>query len=415
MPATQNAVYAPVRSDLAAAISAAWQRRAAILLTCGAVLALLIAGVRIPQGLWRLLYFAGPRRVYDLRFRTMETKAWFSGEPVYGKLETADYPPAAYPVLWPFVGWADISVIRWIWAGTMLAMLAWLAVLIIRESGAESLPEKAVLALLPFAAYSTYAVMNTGQLILHILPALLVGLFLLTRPPTSLWRDVGATALLLAALVKPTLSVPFFWIAFFVPKRWRPALLIAGGYIALTLFAAAFQQGNALDLVKGWLGQRGNVQAEQSSANVHAWLFALHQEQLLFPIALTLLLGLAVWTYRRRAADFWVLAGFAAVVARMWMYHRYFDDLLILIPMIALWRAARLGSDQRLRLTAGVLAGALWASLLLPRLTINDYPTVELLVVDIMQPLLWLLAAAVLAYAAAPGRLRQRFDAPLAA
>jgi hypothetical protein len=268
-------------------LSAAWQRRAAILLTCGAGLALLIAAVRIPQGLWRLLYFSGPRRVFDLRFRTWETKTWFSGEPVYGALQTAGYPPAAYPVLWPFVGWADISVIRWIWAVTMLVMLVWLAALLIRESGADTLPEKAVLAFLPFAAYPTYAVMNTGQLIVHILPALLVGLFLLTRPPTSLWRDVGATALLLAALVKPTLTVPFFWIAFFAPKRWRPALLIAGGYVALTLFAAAFQEPNVVALIKGWLGQEEHVQAQQSSANVHAWLTALNQDQLLLPIALT--------------------------------------------------------------------------------------------------------------------------------
>ena len=411
MPATQNAAYAPVRSDLAAAISAVWQRRAALVLTCGAGLALLVACVRIPQGLWRLLYFGGSRRVYDLRFRTLETKTWFSGEPVYGALQTAGYPPAAYPVLWPFVGWADISVIRWIWAVTMLALLVWLAAFLVRESGAQTLPEKAVIALFPFAAYSTYAVMNTGQLILHILPALFVGLFLLTRPPVSLWRDLGATVLLLAALVKPTLTVPFFWIAFFAPKRWRPAVFIVIGYIALTLFASAFQAHGVVDLIKGWLGQQEHVQAGQSAANLHSWLFALSQEQLLLPIALTLLLGLAVWTYRRRDTDTWLLAGVAAVVARMWMYHRYFDDLLILIPMIALWRAARLASDQRLRVTAGLLAGALWGSLLLPRLLITDYPTVHLLIIDIMQPLLWVVALAVMVYAAVPGRLRDNFAA----
>jgi hypothetical protein len=37
----------------------------------------------------------------------------------------------------------------------------------------------------------------------------------------------------------------------------------------------------------------------------------------------------------------WLLLGVTALVARFWTYHRWYDDLLILLPMIALFRIAQ--------------------------------------------------------------------------
>jgi len=47
----------------------------------------------------------------------------------------------------------------------------------------------------------------------------------------------------------------------------------------------------------------------------------------------------------------------AALTARFWTYHRWYDDLLILIPMIALFRIAKEAETEDLSTWAGVLVG----------------------------------------------------------
>ena len=45
-------------------------------------------------------------------------------------------------------------------------------------------------------------------------------------------------------------------------------------------------------------------------------------------ISLILLGGLGAWVYRFRRVDVWLLIGVSAVIARLWTYHRTYDDLL---------------------------------------------------------------------------------------
>jgi hypothetical protein len=57
----------------------------------------------------------------------------------------------------------------------------------------------------------------------------------------------------------------------------------------------------------------------------------------------------------------------AALIARLWIYHRLYDDLLIIFPMIALLRIARQGtSSDNMDVKAGVLLFLSWAALLIP-------------------------------------------------
>ena len=45
-------------------------------------------------------------------------------------------------------------------------------------------------------------------------------------------------------------------------------------------------------------------------------------------------------------------------MARLWTYHRWYDDALILLPMVALFRIAKMGrSAEDADVTAGVLLG----------------------------------------------------------
>ncbi len=59
--------------------------------------------------------------------------------------------------------------------------------------------------------------------------------------------------------------------------------------------------------------------------------------------------------------------GVAALIARAATYHRWYDDLLLLLPLIALFRLAKMeGQSPRVAVGAGALFGALWLSLLAP-------------------------------------------------
>ncbi|MCS6927690.1 MAG: hypothetical protein NZ578_17505 [Candidatus Binatia bacterium] len=119
--------------------------------------------------------------------------------------------------------------------------LGWCAALIVRESGATTGLERIFVALLPFSMYATSATIGNGQLIVHLLPALVVGLTLLGRKQRRWYEELLAVTCILGALVSPTSAAPFFWIALFVPDTPRPAVFIALGYAALTLFALSFQ------------------------------------------------------------------------------------------------------------------------------------------------------------------------------
>ena len=118
-----------------------------------------------------------------------------------------------------------------------MVALVWLVRIVVRESGAATRLERAFVALIPLSMYATGATIGNGQLTVHILPALLTGLLLLSQKRSGWGRDALAAALILLSLVKPAVSIPFFWIVLFVPGRLRPAILVTFGYVAVTFFA----------------------------------------------------------------------------------------------------------------------------------------------------------------------------------
>ena len=50
--------------------------------------------------------------------------------------------------------------------------------------------------------------------------------------------------------------------------------------------------------------------------------------------------ALGVWLYRHRRVDLWLQLGVIAVVARLWAYHRLYDDVLVVLALVALFRIA---------------------------------------------------------------------------
>jgi hypothetical protein len=182
---------------------------------------------RVPIELGRLAFEPmGQGAAHDFFFRFREAREWFAGHPVYHVVRNADYPPASYLMLFPFTSW-PLNIARLVWAGTMVAALTWLCTITLRECKARTPLERVFVVLLPLSGYAAAATIRVGQMGLHILPLLLGGLLVLATRERSWKRDVTAALLLLPALAKPSFSVPFFWIAFFVggirltTRSWR--------------------------------------------------------------------------------------------------------------------------------------------------------------------------------------------------
>jgi hypothetical protein len=224
---------------------------------------------------------------------------------------------------------------------------------------------------------------------------------------------------MLCALVQPTIAAPFFWLVMFVAPRIKPAVLVVAMYLGLTAFAVPFQIGATIPAKPKPVGKTpaaakasaaapkptpaptvaptpgevpppnalqtdGSVQIlntwsarathgayhgslKGGYASVHDLLAAVGLARWNWPVSLAILLGLGAWTFRNRQADLWLLLAVTAIVARIWTYHRWYDDLLLLFPLITLFRMTKLPqySPQTKTLAAGLFFW-IWLFLLAP-------------------------------------------------
>lgn len=326
------------------------------------VLMAIAACYRLPVELARLVFETpGRGAAMDLLLRYTEVREWIAGHPVYGVVESADYPPATYLLLFPFIHWPTPETTRAIWAMASIAALAALSIVTLRAMLPRSGTERAFAVLLPLSMYATAATIRLGQMGMLLMPLLAIGTLALLQPPRSWRRDLLASALLVAAVAKPTFSPPLLWLAFF-RGGWRPTLLICGSYLALTLIAAAFQDASLPALIHGWLAQRKNIDFGNAHGNVYSWLDAAGLDRWLIPASLGLLFGLGAWIWRHRNADPWQLLAVSAIIARMWTYHHHYDDVLLLFPLIALFRGVGTARDQGHRDVLGMaVLMLLWA------------------------------------------------------
>jgi hypothetical protein len=230
---------------------------------------------------------------------------------------------------------------------------------------------------------------------------------------------------MLFALVQPTIAAPFFWLVMFVAPRIKPAVLVVAMYLGLTAFAVPFQIGATIPAKPKPIGKKpaaaeasaaapkpipapapaptpaptpipgevpppnalqtdGSVQIlntwsarathgayhgslKGGYASVHDLLAAVGLARWNWPVSLAILLGLGAWIFRNRQADLWLLLAVTAIVARIWTYHRWYDDLLLIVPLISLFRIIKLPqySPQTKTMAAGLFFW-IWLFLLAP-------------------------------------------------
>lgn len=415
--------YTIAMKDLALKISQLSTRHA----PKGVILAIIVMSLltlrRMGLEFNRLLWSNSELGAIDLHQRYREVLTWFSGETVYGAVHTAVYPPASYTMLWPLLGSGSFSFVRGLWAFSTLGALVALIYLVIREIQARGWLEYSFIALMVLSIYATGQTIGNGQLTLHVMLVLVAGGVCLRR------ATLPASVLMTVALIKPTLSLPFFWQTLWAANRVRLILLIGVQYFVLAAIAAHFQSGNLISLHADWLTTAAAGAAWGSSGgggdtgdratglgvgvgygNVHDWLGAIGWGHLNTPVSLAILFGLGYWTYHYRAVDMWIGLGVTAIVARLWTYHLVYDDLLILLPMITLFRLAKQSSMGwvRQQISGGLLAISLMAALVPASVRLRPPPWNGLFTGG--QTVIWLLMLFFLVYLAEWYR-RQNFVA----
>ena len=373
-----------------------WASYGKTLFRIGVLLTVAVGIYRLSVAFPFLLFESGGSSANDLKFRSIEVSRWFSGMPIYGVFWYAVYPPATYVILWPLIGWLhyngwhDIASQRIVWAVTTVPMLSLLAYLCVRGSKATTHLEKIFIGSMAFSLYPTGLTIYMGQLINHFLPLLLAGLVLLKKSKGRLQYDILAGSLLVLALAKPSTAVPFYWIVLFVPGSVRPFIIVLVGYVLVSLFSASFQESCLLTLLMEWIKSVPNVHMSQGHANIHKWLVALNLKQLALPSSLLILLILGGWVFLYRKSNFWILVGVSAIVAHFWTYHGPYDDLLILLPMISLFRIAKQEpTSSGMDVIAASLLISSWAVLLFVPARIIVYQTLQSMIVEIIQTVIW--------------------------
>ena len=323
----------------------------------------LLAAARLAYQFWRLLLDPNRNGAIDLRIVHELVCLWFTGEP----LKEIILLPATYVMLWPFTGWLTFESARWLWAILYIVSLVWFLYIVIRETGIGEKREILFTVLFILAVYPTGITIGNGQLILFLLPCILTAVLMERGRDGGIVKDIFISALFLFSLLKIPVTAPFFLIPLITQRAFRPLFIAACGYIILTYAAMSYRDAGIIETFKIWLKDSSTLATTGGYANLHIWLGSLGLKQLILPFSLIVISAFSLWLYKFRNVDIWIQLGVAAIVARIWTYHRLYDDLLIILPMITIFRIVRSGKlSPNEGLAADFLLLVSWLGLLSP-------------------------------------------------
>ena len=349
-----------------------------------------IALVWMAYQFWRLLFQRGSDRAVDLLLRHGECHEWFEGVPIYATRVDAVYPPATYLMIWPLLGWLEWPAVRVFWCLVTLLSIVWMCRLAVTYGEVIEPRRRRLLWLMPLASYPVGATVGNGQVSILVVACLIAGLMRLACERPCWRRDLTIAALMLAALIKPSVSAYFFWILMFAPGGLRAACLVGVAYVALTAAASLAQDSGLIELMQAWLeraqsglawgASKGSPQREVGGGaivngidglritgiNLSSLLSVAGWPALIAPASFAVLLLLGAWVFWCRRGRLLSVLGVTAIVARLSAYHGWYDDVLMLIPLVALTTWAREGESARGRAMAGWLSIAFGLSLLAP-------------------------------------------------
>src|ERR1700674_2853429 len=100
----------------ATSVRAWWGRRRPTVLHLAIAVMSILAVLKLGDEFYRLIFSNAYNGAIDLKLRHEEVHRWFAGRPVYTELHRLTYPPEAYVMLWPLLGWLEFGPARWFWA-----------------------------------------------------------------------------------------------------------------------------------------------------------------------------------------------------------------------------------------------------------------------------------------------------------
>ncbi len=343
---------------LSARFYAVWAKHRVWLVILAIIIMAVVAILRFSEQFSDALLRPPPEGAVDLYIYYTWTHDWFHGINFYAFPQPQGYPPASLVILYPLTGWLDWAETRWLYTFAELICLAALVLLALRATKAVEWRERTVVCLLILSNSGAASTFGNGQPIYFTVFFLAIAILILHHAPPSLTRDICAAVCFVIGSIKPNLSAPFFWLLLVYPNtlRLRPVILTALGYIALTVFALQFVPTPPLEVLQQ-VFQNSAAYAGLSprDANLNFLLARFGLVSLALPAMLVIWLGLGIWSWRARHADVWLLMGVAALVARMWSYHRGYDNLLLFFVEIALWRMMTRDASPAHRTAVGLL------------------------------------------------------------
>lgn len=351
-------------NSIAAGVRSFWSHRGLSIIRFAAAIICFGAVLRLYKGVLGLL--AGVSEGNVPYVFTELIPRWFAGLPVYSYSPLAVHPPATYVMLWPFFGWLEATPARWLWTALALAALGWLVLITVREGGGEERWQRIFLACLPLGMYATEIALSKGQFAVFLLPMLITGILLVERRAPGWKRDSVVFLLLLLTLSKPPVAALFMWIVLFLPGGTRPILLVAAVYALLTFFALSFSTEELSTLFQDWRARSSELALNEGSTHLHKLLRNWSLGGWILPASCLVFAVHGWWVHRHRRVDPWLLMGVTAIVARFWTYHRQYDDLLILLPAITLFRLAKKGPRNGTDVIAALLFSLIVAGSLAP-------------------------------------------------
>jgi hypothetical protein len=158
--------------------------------TLGLAYLVVAAMGRLAYATPHLLGDVAPWSAVDLKYRFNEVAVWFSGQPVYGVVDGAVYPPASHAILWPLLGWLSLPAARLFWLLTTLGAATLIAVVAWRAAAGTPTRERWLLCGLAYAAYPLQLSVFVGQMGMHVTAAAMGGALLLFTLPTRRGTDL---------------------------------------------------------------------------------------------------------------------------------------------------------------------------------------------------------------------------------
>jgi hypothetical protein len=254
--------------------------------------------------------------------------------------------------MWP----SDWQAARAWYAGVNVLAIAVMGIFAYRAGKAGGIEIGCLFAAATLAMGSICGTLGVGQ----FGPIVAAGLI------AALWLDERGHPILAGiavgvSLFKPTLSVPFL-IPFLVKRRWM-VLAAAAIYIAVGSCFVWWRSGvNPLVMLH-------NMQ----EAPIRDWAFTGSHDLLsllammgwdkriaMRVLAVTVaVLAFGLSVYWRNASMLYLFA-IAAMAGRLWTYHRYYDDTILVFLLAAVGAAAIRGKSRVGAVTFAVLGASLW-------------------------------------------------------